>query len=221
MMFYRPKQKKYLTSKQSAFKNFIFEEKSITAFVEYLKPPVSLVIIGAGNDVVPLVQMAGIMGWTTTVIDGRPFYSKQDKFVASCQVLTTKPEDLLKQISIDDQTVFVLMTHNYNYDMSMLRVLSQQDLPYIGMLGPKKKLNRMLDELRTEGLNLTPNQLSIIHSPTGLDIGAETPEEIALSITAEIKAVLSKRKPAPLKENKDVIHSRVETMIETIKINAK
>jgi xanthine dehydrogenase accessory factor len=211
--------KEVLTAKQSSFKNFIFEEKSITAFIEYLKPPVSLVIIGAGNDVVPLVQMATIMGWTTTVVDGRPFYSKKEKFIASCQVLTTKPEDLLKKISIDDQTVFVLMTHNYNYDMAMLQVLIQQDLPYIGMLGPKKKLTRMLDELRTGGMHLTQQQLSNIHSPTGLDIGAETPEEIALSIAAEIKAIMSGRHPVPLKEHNDVIHSRSETMIETIKID--
>jgi xanthine dehydrogenase accessory factor len=211
--------KEVMSSKRSAFKNYIFRDQNITAFVEYLKPPVSLVIIGAGNDVIPLVQIAGIMGWTTTVINGRPYYSKQEKFLSSCQVLTIKPENLLNQIAIDEYTAFVLMTHNYNYDLAMLRVLIQQDLPYIGMLGPKKKLMRMLDELHGKGIAFTQQQLSKIHSPIGLDIGAETPEEIALSITAEIKAIISKRHPVSLKENYDVIHSRSETVIETIKID--
>jgi xanthine/CO dehydrogenase XdhC/CoxF family maturation factor len=113
------------------------------------------------------------------------------------------------------------MTHNYNYDMAMLRILIHQDLSYIGMLGPRKKLTRMLDELRDEGLYLTQQQHSIIHSPVGLNIGAETPEEIALSILAEIKAVMAKRHPFFLKEKDDVIHSRSATMIKAIKIDTQ
>ena len=81
------------------------------------------------------------------------------------------------------------MTHNYNYDMAMLRQLLQRNVIYVGMLGPKKKRERMLSELKEEGLQLTEKQLSILHSPVGLDIGAETSEEIALSILAEIKAL--------------------------------
>ncbi|MCU7550377.1 XdhC family protein [Chitinophagaceae bacterium LB-8] len=212
--------KQVIALKKSAFKNYISQDQNITAFIEYIKPPVSLVIIGAGNDVLPLVNMSGIMGWQTTIIDGRPHYSSGERFPGSCQVLTTKPEGLLQQIPIDDQTAFVLMTHNYNYDLAMLRVLLQQDLAYIGMLGPKKKLTRMLDELRAEGQALTPLQLSIIHSPVGLDIGAETPEEIALSIMAEIKAVLARRYPFFLTEKNDVIHARSATLIEEIRLNS-
>jgi xanthine dehydrogenase accessory factor len=213
--------KEAMANHQSSFKNYTSQNHNFTAFIEYIKPPISLIIIGAGNDVVPLVNMAGIMGWQTTVIDGRPYYSSGEKFLSSCQVRTTKPEELLQQISIDDQTAFVLMTHNYNYDLSILRVLLQQDLTYIGMLGPKKKLSRMLDELHTEGLELTQQQRSIIHSPVGLDIGAETPEEIALSIMAEVKAVLAKRHPSFLTEKEDVIHNRTTTIIEKIKLNSK
>lgn len=213
--------KEVIAAKQSAFKNYISHDQNITAFVEYLKPPVALIIFGTGNDVIPLVNMASIMGWQTTVVDGRPHFNSGEKFLSACQVLTTKPENLLQQIPIDDQTAFALMTHNYNYDLAVLRILLQQHLRYIGILGPKKKLSRMLDELRAEGHELTPLQRSIIHSPVGLDIGAETPEEIALSIMSEIQAILANRHPVFLKEKDDVIHARSATSIEQIRINPK
>ncbi len=82
----------------------------------------------------------------------------------------------------------------------------------------RKKLNRILEELKDEGLNLTEQQLSVIHSPVGLDIGAETPEEIALSIIAEIKAVLSGREGKLLKDSAEVIHPRTDTAIEEVKL---
>ena len=101
----------------------------------------------------PVVNMADILGWETTVVDGRANYAKKERFVSACQVLVSKPEQVLEQIAIDEQTVFLLMTHNYNYDMAMLRQLLQKNVTYIGMLGPKKKRERMLNELKDEGLS--------------------------------------------------------------------
>ena len=141
-----------------------------------------MVIIGAGNDVVPLVKMADVLGWETTVVDGRPSLARPERFVPSCQVLVSKPESVLEKISIDDETVFLLMTHNYNYDLAILRALIPGNVAYIGSLGPRQKLDRMLEELREEGITIPPAQLEQIYGPTGLEIGAETPEEIALSI---------------------------------------
>jgi xanthine/CO dehydrogenase XdhC/CoxF family maturation factor len=134
-------------------------------------------------------------------------------------VLVSKPEAVLEQIPIDRQTVFVLMTHNYNYDKAMLKALVQKDIPYIGSLGPKKKLDRMLGELAAEGSVLTDAQRAIIHGPVGLDIGAETSEEIALSILAEIKAVLSGKEGQSLRHIDGEIHSREDTKIEAKKIS--
>jgi len=95
----------------------------------------------------------------------------------------------------------------------------QKDITYIGLLGPRKKLERMLEELEQEGIHLTEKQLSVIYCPTGLNIGAETPEEIALSILSEIKAVLAKRQPVTfLKNNPETIHSRAATEIREVKI---
>jgi xanthine/CO dehydrogenase XdhC/CoxF family maturation factor len=213
--------KEALVSQNSSFKNYISEDHNLTAFFEVIKPPVSLIIIGAGNDVMPLVDMADILGWETTVADGRANYAKHERFVSACQVLVSEPENVLEQITIDEQTVFVLMTHNYNYDMAILRQLVQRNVVYAGMLGPKKKLERMLNELREEGMNLSDQQLSTIHSPVGLDIGAETSEEIALSILAEIKAMFAGRQVQPLRTNKEVIHPRSATVIEEVKLTSK
>jgi xanthine dehydrogenase accessory factor len=210
-----------LANGYSLFRNYISENQNLTAFVESIEPAVSLVIIGAGNDVIPLVAMAEILGWETTVIDGRPAYAKKERFSPSCQVLVSKPEKVLEQIITDEQTVFLLMTHNYNYDMAMLLQLLQKNVVYVGMLGPKKKLERMLGEWDEQGIHLTKEQLASVHSPVGLDIGAETSEEIALSILSEIKAVLSGKQGLSLHSNTGTIHSRNDFVIEQINISDK
>ena len=210
-----------LSNQTSSFKNYISNDHNLTAFVEMIKPPLSVIIIGAGNDVMPLVDMADILGWETTVVDGRANYAKKERFISACQVLVSKPEQVLEQIEIDEHTVFLLMTHNYNYDMAMLKQLLQKNVSYIGMLGPKNKRERMLNELKDEGLIFTPQQLSVLHSPVGLDIGAETSEEIALSILAEIKALFAGRDVQSLRTIKEVIHPRSATMIEEVKIISK
>jgi xanthine/CO dehydrogenase XdhC/CoxF family maturation factor len=99
------------------------------------------------------------------------------------------------------------MTHNYKYDIALLKLLLEADCNYIGILGPKTKLHRMYNDLYDEGITLTESQLDTIYSPIGLDIGAETSEEIAVSVVAEIKAVMSGKAGASLKFKKDKIHT--------------
>ena len=200
--------------RSSVFKNYTIDNQSLVAFVEFIKPPVSLVIVGAGNDVMPLVDMSAILGWEAIVVDGRGNYAKAERFPSACKVLVAKPEDVLKQVAIDDQTVFALMTHNYIYDMAMLKELVQRGAVYIGLLGPKKKRDRMINEPHENGMQFTEQQLATIHGPVGLDIGAETPEEIALSIIAEIQSFLAGRNAKQLKMHKGVIHPRSQTAIK-------
>ena len=178
---------------------------NIAAFVEYLTPSISVIIAGAGNDVSPLVQMASILGWEVTLVDGRPNYANESRF-SGCRIIVSAPEVALRNIELDNRTACVLMTHNYNYDKSMLRQLVSLHVPYIGMLGPKRKFQRMLDEFSAEGILLSEEQLLRIHSPIGLNIGAETPEEIALSITAEISACFAGKEGMPLKNLPNKIH---------------
>jgi xanthine dehydrogenase accessory factor len=203
-----------LKNQHSVFERYKMKDQNISVFIEYFSPVLSLVIVGAGNDALPMVGIADKLGWEASVVDGRATHATTERFAAACQVLVSRPEKVLDQIPIDRQTVFVLMTHNYNYDLAMLKALLQTDARYIGVLGPKKKLERMLDEIESGGIDLNRDQLGRIYGPVGLDIGAETAEEIALSIIAEIKTALSGKSGQPLRLKEEVIHPREETVME-------
>jgi xanthine/CO dehydrogenase XdhC/CoxF family maturation factor len=204
------------TSRESSFKTYRSAQHDVTAYIEHISPVVSLVIAGAGNDAEPVNAIASVLGWQVTLIDdGRDKNTKGNRFAGACHLVVPDPENALKDIEADEYTFFLLMTHNYNYDIAMLRQLLKKNARYIGVLGPRKKLDRMLDELAHEGMHLSEHQMHSIYSPVGLDIGAETPEEIALSMIAEIKTVLASRNAASLRNNKDVIHPRSKTIIET------
>ena len=197
-----------------------YNDKELTAFVELVQPPVSLMVIGAGNDALPLVSMATLLGWQVTVIDGRPTHANLQRFHMAHKIIVGKTEDVFKQINIDEKTAFVLMTHNYNYDLAMMEFLLQKKCFYIGTLGPKKRLQRMVNELEGRGFSIPGEQRNIIYGPTGLDIGAEGAEEIALSIVAEIKAVLAQRHGTYLRDRPNDIHSRSAAGIAVVKEDA-
>jgi xanthine/CO dehydrogenase XdhC/CoxF family maturation factor len=197
-----------------------YGDDELTGFVELIQPPVSLIIVGAGNDALPLVDMATVLGWQITVMDGRSTHANKQRFGKAHQIIVAKPVEGIQQVTIDERTVFVLMTHNYNYDRAMLEVLLQQKCRYIGTLGPRERLQRMLAELQDLGVKITDEQKSMIYGPTGLDIGAETSEEIALSVLSEIIAVLTGRKGSSLRERTDVIHSRSASVINQRKEDA-
>lgn len=196
-----------LENNLSVFKTYSMNSIVVDAFIEFIPPPIALIIAGAGNDVLPLVDFAHILGWQIIIADGRPTHANSVRFPSVDKILVSKPEHLFNQINIDQQTAFVLMTHNYNYDLAMLNQLLTLNVAYIGILGPKKKLHRMYDELEiAKDLNLDH-----VHGPVGLDIGAETSAEIAISIVAEIKSVFAKSPGTALKEKKLAIHQRYIT----------
>jgi xanthine dehydrogenase accessory factor len=195
-----------LKNQQSA-NNVYVDGVAYTAFVEYVKPVISLAVIGAGNDAIPLTRLAAVLGWDITVVDGRHNYALPERFPSANKVIVARPEEVLSHVELNEWTAFVLMTHNYNYELALLAQLMPLNLPYIGVLGPKKKLERMLDELETNGVAIAEEQLNAVYGPTGLDIGSEGAEEIALSIVAEIKAVLSSRNGLSLKYKQVGIHA--------------
>jgi xanthine/CO dehydrogenase XdhC/CoxF family maturation factor len=196
-----------LADRASSFHRYAQTDGEWTAFLEYIPPPPRIVLVGAGNDALPMMRIADTLGWEVHVVDGRGSHAREDRFTAACQVLVSRPEDALRQLPVDDRTAYVLMTHNYRYDLDMLRALLPLPIPYLGVLGPRKRLDRMLEELRQEGLALPPHELAKLHGPTGLDIGAETAEEIALSVTAEIQAVLTGRAGGRLRDRPGGIHT--------------
>ncbi|MBB4802295.1 xanthine/CO dehydrogenase XdhC/CoxF family maturation factor [Flavobacterium nitrogenifigens] len=201
--------KEVLENKKTIVKKLI-EENDDEALIEYVKPPISLIIAGAGNDVQPLVKMATILGWKITIQEGRTTHVTKKRFPKADVLRHIKAEQFLENIVVDDRTFFVLMTHNYKYDLAVLKSLFETNCQYIGILGPKSKFNRMLDDLHKEGIVPSEEQLQRVHSPIGLDIGSETAEEIALSIVAEIKAFATERIGTSLRYKKGKIHDEIE-----------
>ena len=197
-----------LTVKKSSFKSYQQNDNTFNAFLSFISPPISLVIVGAGNDAIPLQSIAETLGWEVIIVDGRHTYAKIERFSSACQIIVSKPEKVLEQIPIDEKTVFVLMTHNYNYDYAILKALLGKNVPYIGALGPKKKLDNMITDLKAENIFLNEKQKNIIYGPVGLELGAETPAEIALSITAEIMSVMNNKKGGSLRNFLTEIHPR-------------
>jgi len=175
---------------------------------QFVPPAIQIVIVGAGNDAQPLADMSSLLGWNLVVVDGRPAYATRQRFPKANNICVLKAPEFLQTVTIDEQTAVVLMTHNYKYDIDVLEQLIQTSCVYVGLLGPKKKLDKMLLELIGKGIGFEDETIHRIYSPVGLDIGAETSEEIAVSIIAEVKAVFAKRKGASLRGRATEIHER-------------
>ena len=190
------------------FAEFPMGEEFSHIFIQNYQPPVKLIIVGAGNDAQILAQQADLLGWDVIVTDGRPTHANKDRFT-SCQVIVSKPEETLQNIEIDHRSCFVLMSHNYNYDLAVLKLLFKEKLiPYIGILGPLKKYQRMFNDLEEVNSDLVDEKLKKIYAPVGLEIGAETPAEIGLSILAEIQMVLNGKSAKSLREKETPIHDK-------------
>lgn len=208
-----------INSNRSQFIEYHVEGEQRNAFIHLYKPPPNLVLVGAGNDAQVLSEMAEILGWNISIVDGRPTHANADRFSNSCQVIVSKPELILENLAIGKQTAFVLISHNYNYDLQVLKLLLDKPaIPYIGILGPNKKYKRMLDELKSGGLELTDDQSGRIYAPVGLDIQAETPSEIALSILSEIQAVLTGANVSHLRERRGAIHNHKQSSFKEVRL---
>ena len=178
---------------------------SLEFFHEVITPPTALFIFGAGHDAVPLARWAANLGWKISVIDHRPAYAAAERFAEADDIIVSRPEAIPDTVFTDVNSVAVVMNHNFDADLGILRRLLGSTCRYIGVLGPKDRTMKLLDELRAEGQDTDRENL---YAPVGLDIGATTPEGIALSIVAEIQAVLSDRKGGSLKDRQAPIYDR-------------
>ena len=184
------------------------------AFVEVLEPPLRLVICGAGHDAVPLVRAAAGAGWSPIVADDRTGFLNLERFPeAAGFVPLERPDQIGEQAAIDERTYVIVMTHNFLKDKDYVRALLDSPARYLGMLGPAARSQRILMELRDQGLDADEETRGRIHGPVGLDLGAEGPEEIAQAIIAEIVAVRRGRGGGFLKLRPGPIHDRRTTPI--------
>lgn len=194
-----------LNLNQSIISEFVGSQP-INAFVELIHAPISLVVVGAGNDAMPLCKLADVLGWEVTLIDGRSNHATAGRFPTVRQIHVATASEALPLFTKDDRTAVVLMTHNFNYDLAIMEGLLPLQIPYLGVLGPKKKLEKMLENLEKNGVRVGPDDLKKIYGPIGLHIGAEAPEEIALSIVSEVKTVLGGGDARFLRDREGPIH---------------
>lgn len=173
---------------------------------ELIRPKIKLVCIGDNYDVNAFIGIAKELGWEIHVAGKQRKLSKV-VYQSAKQVYSIESA---KNIQIDEYTAVVLMSHDYKTDLTLLKEYIKMDIPYIGLLGPKKRMLKMQDELINEGLKINLEASTNLYSPVGLDIGAESPEEIALSISAEIIAVFRERDGHFLRKRKGSIHERAD-----------
>jgi xanthine dehydrogenase accessory factor len=159
---------------------------TLEIFIEPVLPPAELYIFGAGHVAAALYRVARIAGFDVTVIDDREAYANRERFPDAQQVIAEDFEKAMAQIKPSESSYIVAVTRGHKDDMRVLRWAVQTPARYVGMIGSKRKTITIFKELQQEGL---PAKLfDRVHAPVGLDIGAITPEEIAVSITAELIA---------------------------------
>lgn len=198
-----------LASDRSEIRDLPGPSGEARAFVEVLEPPLRLLICGAGHDAAPLVRAADGLGWRPVVVDDRGEFLNRDRFPEAADfVLLDRPEDVAKVAPVDERTFVVVMTHNFLRDKDYVRSLLASPVRFIAMLGPGARTQRLLTELREEGVAITDDDRARLHGPAGLDLGAEGPEEIAAAIVAEIVAVKRGREGGFLRNRPGPIHER-------------
>ena len=170
-------------------------------------PCFKLVIIGAEHDAVQLCSYAAFTGWEVSIVAGVMEEKTIEDFPGAREITAVNPEDF-KPEGIDSETAVVLMNHSYVKDLAYMQALSACLPAYIGLLGPASRRERLLNDLIEQLADIEEDFLELIHGPAGLDIGAETPQEIAISIMAEILAVIRQTDPLRLREKSGAIHSR-------------
>ncbi len=196
-----------LHRRRSEVKRYDLPTGSVEVFLEVVEPPLPLVIFGAGHDAMPLAGFAKALAYHVTVIDSRPAYLTKQRFAEADAMVLCRPESVRQAVSINAETVAVVMTHNYLHDKEILGALLDSAAKYIGVLGPRRRTERLLQELADEGVVPNDEILDRVYGPVGLDIGADAPEQIALSIVAEIEAVLANRAGESLRNRREPIHN--------------
>jgi len=163
------------------------EESGLGVLYATLRPVPRLLLLGAGLDAVPLVNMAADLGWRVTVADHRPAYLARGGFERAERAIHVSPAALAAQIALAEFDAIIVMSHHLVTDRTYLAQLADVNVPYLGVLGPRARRERLLAGLEEKGTGLR----SKLKGPVGLDIGADSPESIALSILAEIHAAFS------------------------------
>lgn len=184
---------------------FKMVQHNLLAFEQEMQPCFKLIIIGAEHDAVQLCSFAALMGWEVTIVVNPREEKDLKDFPGATNFIAAEGETLA--LTTDKETALVLMTHSYVKDLQYLMTLKNEKPAYFGLLGPSRRREKLFDELLERDPEISEAFLDMVHGPSGLDLGAETPQEIATSILAEIMAVVNGKEAIRLKEKEGQIHS--------------
>lgn len=165
----------------------------VEAYVDVFTRPPHLVMIGGVHTAIALGQIAKLLGFRVTVVDARERFASPERFPHVDEIVLSWPDEALSQMRIDSRTYIAILTHDPKFDEPALKAALTRPARYVGAIGSRKTSQDRLARLKAQGLS--DEQIARIHAPIGLNIGARTPEEIALSIAAEIVAVRRGRRP--------------------------
>lgn len=177
-------------------------DERVVKGLEAVEPRVSLLICGAGPDALPLARLSLLLGWPVHVVAPRPTDVARERFAGVASEGLQVPADL-GRLANGPGAAAVVMTHNFLDDLDLIGRLAGSPLLYLGVLGPRERVRRLEARLRRNGIAL---DATLLHSPAGLDIGADGPEEIALAIVAEIQATVAGRSAGSLRDRSGPIH---------------
>ena len=180
--------------------------ESSGVFTEVHMPPPRLVICGAGDDAMPLAAHASQIGYRVTVVDHRPAYLSRERF-PHAERIDRRPDDGLEGLPLGPSTHLVVMTHSFAHDREWGRRLLRTEVPYIGLLGPRARRDEILEQIGVTGERAGATGMDRFFAPVGLDLGADGPEQIAVSILAELLAVRTSSVPRHLRDKDGVIHA--------------
>jgi xanthine dehydrogenase accessory factor len=178
----------------------------VAIFIESFVPPPHLIIFGAIDFTSSVCELGKLLGYRVTVCDARSLFATSARFPHADEVIAAWPNQYLQNAIIDSRTVIVVLTHDFKFDIPILAAAARSPAAYIGAMGSRKTQADRLSRLRELGLNQT--ELDRINAPTGLDIGAITPAETAVSIMAEVIATKAGREGGRLSSNQNPIHAR-------------
>lgn len=181
-------------------------KEQVVVFSQEMKPVFKILIVGAEHDAVQLCSAAALLGWEVNVLASPNDPRTKENFPGAQEVLHITPEET-RRLKVDQETAVILMNHNYARDLKFLLAIKDKNPVYIGLLGSVKRREKLFHELIEHHPEISDLLLDRIHGPAGLNIGAITPQEIAVSILAEILTVTRKKEAVPLKQTKGKIHN--------------
>jgi xanthine dehydrogenase accessory factor len=184
---------------------FTVGEKPVAVYLGIHRPKASLVILGAGHIARPLCRIGAMLGYRVTVLDDRAEFATEERFPEAERVICVDSRDPFRDIPLGPDARLVLVTRGHRHDFEALRIALRLPQPpgYIGMVGSQRRVRATLEQLAREGVEM--ELLRNVHAPIGLDIGAETPEEIAIAIAAELVKVQRGGSGVSLRERNRVV----------------